>query len=227
MWSGTSAGGVSAYLHPSYVRSRLLGPGARLVAMPDAGFFPDHGTMAPPHEHAWIAQLRSAVSLWNATLRGDAAACAAANADDIAKCLFPQYLYPYSSVPHFMLNSVMDTAGLGICFSAECNPFTTCNASQTADILAYAAELQATITASAALFGERDGYFLTSCYQHEESCRTEDWYGIVINGQNANATFAAWYAAGSAAAPAARRVDVTWPNDASCAPQTDTRHGAC
>jgi Pectinacetylesterase len=225
IFSGTSAGGVSTYLHASVVASRLEAPGARLFAVPDAGFFPDHGTMAPPHNHAWLASLDAAWAFWNATVRGDAAACAAAHADEPAKCLVAANLYPFSTVPHFILNSMMDTAGLSTCFEAECNPYKDCNASQTAAILEYAAELSTSITSAAAAFGDRDGYFVTSCYQHEESCRPQDWFGISIGGQTANSTFYNWYSGGPPAN--SRRVDVTWPGDASCAPQTDTTHGAC
>ena len=35
---------------------------------------------------------------------------------------------------------------------------------------------------SAAPFAARDAGFLTACYQHEESCRARDWYGITIGG---------------------------------------------
>ena len=30
--------------------------------------------------------------------------------------------------------------------------------------------------------GHRDGHFLTSCNQHEQSCQHHDWFGITING---------------------------------------------
>jgi len=225
VFSGTSAGGVSTYLHPSVLRARLTAPGARVVAMPDAGFFLDHGVMAPPHAHLWLASLTAAYSMWNATLRGDAAACAAAYAATPAYCLFPQYLHAFSTVPTFIMNSFMDTANLGICFSAECNLYNNCDAAQTAQILAYGADIVSNVTAAVALHGDRDGYFLTSCYQHEESCRAVDWYGISVGGQTANSSFYAWYMGGGAD-PNARRTDVVWPGDATCAPQ-GVNHGAC
>jgi hypothetical protein len=226
IFSGTSAGGVSTYLHPSVVRSRLTAPGgARIVAMPDAGFFLDHGVMAPPHAHQWLATLTEAYKMWNATLRGDAADCAAAFAAEPAKCLFPQYLHAFSTVPTFILQSFMDTANLGICFSAECDPYTNCSPAQTEQILAYGADIVSNVTAAVALHGDRDGMFLTSCYQHEESCRAADWYGIHINGESANSSFFAWFTSGGSD-PRARRTDVVWPGDATCTPQ-GVNHGAC
>ncbi len=67
--------------------------------------------------------------------------------------------------------------------------------------------------------------FLTACYQHEESCRPFDWYGITIDGFTPNSSFHAWYTQGSGA-PGTQVADVVWPGDATCAPQGVT-HGAC
>ena len=190
LFSGTSAGGLSALLHASYVRSRLAAAGARLAAVPDAGWFMDHESMAPPRAHRWLDSLRLAVPFWNATLRGDAAQCAAANAGAPERCLCPNYLFPFSTVPHFIVQSFADPTNFDICFSPTCdlNVPGSCNATEAQQILGYSADLAASVQASAALFGDRDGYFLTGCAQHEESCRAEDWFGIEIDGQNANAT---------------------------------------
>jgi hypothetical protein len=84
--------------------------------------------------------------------------------------------------------------------------------------------MQGNITASNQIFGTRDGMFLTACYQHEESCRDCDFYGIVIDGQNNNNTFTNWYGGGPTAG--SRRIDGAWKSDATCAPQ-GTNHGAC
>lgn len=88
----------------------------------------------------------------------------------------------------------------------------------------YSRDLLSNITAVLAPFAARDGYFLTSCFQHEESCRARDWYGITIGGQTANNTLYNWYTAGVHAN--ATRIDVDWPGDSSCAPQ-GFDHGAC
>lgn len=229
--SGTSAGGLAAFLHGSYVRSRLAAPGARLVSVPDAGYFMDHAAMGG-RGHAWLASLRTATAFWNATLRGDAANCAAAYADDVARCLCPNILMPFSSsVPHFIVQSFMDPTNWAICFSPICDIDSTCNATEVQELLGYAADLRASVLDSVALFGARDGLFLTSCAQHEESCAALDYYGIEIAGpdgapkQNINSTLWAWY--GGADPAAARRADAPSPaRDASCAPP-GVHHGVC
>lgn len=118
-------------------------------------------------------------------------------------------------------------ANLGICYGLGCNLTApgSCSPAEAAAITAYADDLRGNVTGVvAASFPGRDSYFLTSCFQHEESCRAVDWYGITINGQTPNSTFYNWYTTG--VGPNARRVDGPWPSDASCAPP-GYYHGSC
>lgn len=111
-------------------------------------------------------------NLWNSTLRGGAAACLAAQSPGAAaRCLFPQYLYPFLSDVDgiFVLQSKFDTANLGICYQLSCDLANGgCTAEEAAAIATYALDIQNNITAVQATFGDRDGYFITSCWQHEE-----------------------------------------------------------
>lgn len=148
---------------------------------------------------------------------------------------------------------------MGIEMALPCNfAAGSCNASMSAYVVAYAKNLGDNITGGAgelpqsivrlllppcvyyslplptsievATFGSRDGYFLTACAQHEESCMNYDWggggeHGIVIGGESPAAVFHAWQT--RAGGPADwRRRDVAWPGDASCAPN-GVRHGGC
>ena len=72
----------------------------------------------------------------------------------------------------------------------------TCNATSAptlADFAVFSGNLKRNITAAQARFGSRDGHFLTSCNQHEETCRQRDWWGITIGGRTMNSTFQTWY----------------------------------
>lgn len=73
--SGTSAGGLATYYHTAYIKSRLMDPAVRVVAMPDAGFFIDHATLSG--KMAWQEALVAGATLWNATLRGAGTLCQA------------------------------------------------------------------------------------------------------------------------------------------------------
>lgn len=124
----------------------------------------------------------------------------------------------------FILNSLYDPANLAICFGFTCNPYSTCSPTQLAAMTAYHWDLQTNITAGQFLYKSRDGYFLTSCFQHEESCRARDWYNINIGGSTPNSTFYRWYTIGASVETAL--IDAEWPADSSCAMQ-GVDHGAC
>ena len=88
--SGTSAGGLAAYLHTDYIASRVP-PGARVAAMPDAGFFLDGADAAGAYRYRLQWQSAVGAALWNATVRGTHAGCLAATAPaDAWKCFFAQ-----------------------------------------------------------------------------------------------------------------------------------------
>ena len=228
--SGTSAGGLSTYFHTGYIKSRLPSS-ARVVAMPDAGFFLDVAYYGTNNDHVWYNQVAAAIvdTLWNATLRGNAQQCLGQLGPKglLAQCYFVQYLYPYLNDNDgiFVMQSTYDTANLGICYGMNCNLYTNCNSNETQAIQNYHTLLQSSVLTAQTNFPNRGGHFLTSCYQHEESCRARDWYGIIINNQNANTTFYNWYTYGTNNANS-NRIDVPWPGDNTCAPQGFV-HGAC
>jgi hypothetical protein len=222
--SGTSAGGLATYLHASYVASRLAKGSA--VAVPDAGYFFDHETYNKPGVHEWLDSITAAIApeLWNATLLGPLAGCLAAPPGGLrARCFLPEGSFPWQTTPFFIVNSLYDPANLGIVYKLSCNLYSSCSQAELAAVHAYAADLQSSILNT--INATRDAYFLTSCYQHEESCRARDWFGITIGGQTMNSSFTAWYESGVESA-SSRRVDVPWPGDSSCAAQGFT-HGAC
>lgn len=225
--SGTSAGGLSTYLHASYIASRLTGPSPNVVAVPDAGFFYDHETYPPGSgKHNWLVSLTAAIApdMWNATLSGPLAACFLEPPGGLrTRCFLPESSFAWQTVPFFIVNSLYDPANLEISEGLTCNPYSTCNAQQLAAIKQYAGDLQAAILA--VIVPSRDSYFFTSCYQHEETCRARDWYGITVAGATMNSTLHNFWLNGVGAE--SRRIDVPWPGDASCQAQGGAPHGAC
>ena len=222
IFSGTSAGGLAVYLHASYVKG-LLGKGARLFGVPDAGFFMDSGTYTNASDHALARELAGAYGLWNVSLGGAGAACVAAAAPGAqSRCLLAEVVYPHLTDVDgmWLINSLVDPSQLRLCFGLDCALGATCTPAQTAAIQAYAGRLQRTMQAAVAVFGARDGYFLTTCAHHEQSCRFEDWYQVRIGGGSPNASLAAFVAGG-----ASRFVDSPWPGDGSC--WVAPLHGGC
>ena len=230
--SGTSAGGMSTYMQSSFIKSKLTAPGAKLVAVPDAGFWWDTLAFGSDTYRPWLAMMEQAIvpTLWNATLRGSMAKCLdTPPGGNRAKCFSQPYAYSYlDDVPTFVVQSLVDPAGMGFCFKVPChlngNTPGSCTAEQLPLIAAYSAELRGNITAAQAKFGKRDGHFLTSCAQHEETCRQYDWFNITIGqGLTMNSTFTKWYTEGGGV-EGSSAIDVGWPGDDSC---RSTAHGAC
>lgn len=118
-------------------------------------------------------------------------------------------------------------ANYGFCWKPSCsisgNTPGNCKPAQLKDFAAYHGWLRGNITRAQAKFGSRDGHFLTSCNQHEETCRQYDWWGITIGGQTMNSTFYSWYTQGGGA-PGASAIDVAWPGDRTC---VRALHGNC
>ena len=190
--SGTSAGGMSTYMHSSFIRTQLRAPGARLVAVPDAGFWWDVPRFGGGGS-IWVDNMRVATpsSAWNATLRGNLGACLRAPPGGNALLCYTQpNAYAYLDVPTFVVQSMVDPANFGICWGLPCslkgNTAGSCNAGELAAIQSFSAWMVGNITQAQSAFGARDGHFITSCNQHEETCRQFDWWGISINGRTMN-----------------------------------------
>ena len=238
--SGTSAGGVATYLHADVVRARMPAA-ARVVAVPDSGMFADSPffpELDGPHVMLEAFATAMGPGLWNATLRGGAARCAADNADLPARCYFAQHQYKYVAPGVdgvFVANSQVDAANLGTFFNLTCSPYAdpepypaSCSAAETAALMQFGRDFLGNFSAARDASGPlaaRDSFFIDSCFQHGVTCRAADWYDIRIGGRSANNTFFSWYTGGS---PASAQ-DAPWPSDASCPPQvrTDGGPGPC
>ena len=220
--SGTSAGGLSTHLHAPLFAARL--PAARVVAVPDAGFWWNSLAYGSTTDRPWIDALTPALPLWNFSFNPQnaaAAACLAAFPSEPVKCFTQPYQSAFSPVPTFTAQSLYDTANLGYCFRAPCslagNAPGSCSPDEVAAIQAFAGRLRASIEDASK---PGDGFFLSACSQHETTCQAADWFGVrTPGGASMNSTFAEWYSGG-----VGRSVDVPWPGDDTCASIT---HGFC
>jgi hypothetical protein len=139
-----------------------------------------------------------------------------------------RYAYAYLDVPTFVVQSLNDPASYGFCYRPPCsikgNTAGNCKPQQLVALAQYHNALRGNITHAQSTFGTRDSHFLTSCNQHEETCRQQDWWGITINGQTMNSTFYAWYTHGSSNAAGASAIDVAWPSDGNSNIATALEH---
>jgi len=242
--TGTSAGGVVMYAHATALRKRLPAT-ATVVSVPDAGFFLDAPSAAGTDVYPAMMRAAGGPALWNSTVDGTDPACLAAygpGSPDAWKCLLAQYLMPFQTVPTFIINSQYDVASMFGILQPGCSLAVPgqCNATQTAAIAAFRAQLLGNITAAVDATAD-GGYFLHACWQHESSCRWLDYTAIEIGGVSMMDAFTAWYDGvrareGKAPAFDARRAaagatptrvaDGPFGSDATCQPQTFV-HGGC
>lgn len=238
--TGTSAGGMTTALFTGYIKSQLRSPNPFVVALMDAGWWWNAENVKGSYAFAAGFQEAYGTNFWNTTDGNTLLpVCAAAlPVDQQWNCMLPDYVYneTYTNIDGvFVMQSLYDSAQLGMELQIGCDPFSTCNSAQLQEIQNYRTIFEERILQHQTFYGERDGHFLTACYQHEETCRDRDWYGILITDNttniqySANQTFTAWYTQTKTKVPSTtptRLIDVVWPNNPSCAPES-FHHGGC
>ena len=182
--SGTSAGGMSTFMQSSFIKSQLKHPDARIVAVPDAGWWWDHTAYNNASSRPFFDSIAKSIGpeLWNATLRGTGARCLAdPPRGDRAYCYTQPYAYSYLDVPAFVVQSLADPANLGACFAMPCSlngsGAGSCSAAEVAAIGQFSTELKKSILTAQSQTSHKgiDSHFMTACQQHEETCRAFDW----------------------------------------------------
>jgi len=197
---GGSAGALSTYLHADTWSSAL--PTAKVVAMPDSGFFLDynvsHGATQSYHDLlVWVYTAMNGSAAMPAT-------CVAAHASDPSACIFAEHVAPTLKTPTFALQSTYDAYQV----SAELHA-TPANVSA---INAYGAVLAVTLTSTLLASLPLHGAFLDSCFHH-----TREWGNITIDGDVAATAFTTWYAAlGRPGAKQSWVQGATYPCKACC-----------
>ena len=179
--TGCSAGGLSTYAHADTWAAAL--PKARVVAMPDSGFFLNYAAVGVsptfPQRMNW--------TFVNANVSGGgllSPKCTAAHPGEEWLCMFAENLAPTMTTPTFALQSIYDSYQIGSILHA--------NASDAAAVNAYGAILQSRLHA-ALLSNSKNGAAIDACYHH---CGANSWANIAFAGIDFDHTqgeaFASW-----------------------------------
>lgn len=179
--TGCSAGGLSTYAHADTWAAAL--PKARVVAMPDSGFFLNYAapdvTPTYPQRMQWTYE--------NANVSGGgllSPKCIAAHAGEEYLCMFAENLAPTLATPTFALQSIYDSYQIGAILHA--------NASDAAAVNTYGALLRTRLHA-ALLSNPKNGAAIDACYHH---CGRTSWSDIGFAGIDFDHTqgeaFASW-----------------------------------
>ena len=221
--SGGSAGGLAAILHLDHVASRMPA-GARVVGLPDAGYFADLPNTAGAHVYRGLFQ--GADPVWNATAGGGThAACLASTpAAQQWQCLMAQYVVAKTATPLFVMNAAIDVYQVQNTLQVGCVP-KTCSAEQLAQMETYRTDF-VTSALAPALANPANGAWVDSCIMHEQNVyycsggkpgrnayNCQGWQEEQVNGLTPQQAFLRWY---MGAGDHFTIDSASWPSNPTC-----------
>ena len=196
---GCSAGGLATWLHADYFFDWMAAaaPGARVVSVPDAGFFMDHNTttgapsMTP--QYKWVAQTMS-------TLQTDAGCLAAHPGDDAWRCFLAQEVLPFVTSPVFATQDLVDSWQMANIYRLPCiGNLSACTPAELAAMQQYRADMLAALaplTRSAT-----NGAYLSACVQHCHQNIDDVFTKEMVDKQSVVQTFMRWWTGQGAGSP--------------------------
>jgi len=172
--SGCSAGGLSTFLHVDEWR-QAIPITARVVGMPDSGFFLDDETaVGYESQMQWVFEQQNVTSGVDQDCIADWTA-----KGQPWKCIFAQYTAPHIQTPIFPLQSQYDswqTANiLGSSSPALVNPY---------------GDLLTSLVKKHELKSDRNGVYLDSCWHH---CTSGMFNTMHTDGVTMAQAFSMWY----------------------------------
>lgn len=190
--SGCSAGGLATFLHVDNWASLVEPHGAKVVALPDSGFFLDyqglpgntHASDCEGHYHTgmkWVFEYMNSTSGVNEK-------CVAAHkgTSDTWKCIFAEHTAPHITTPTFPLQSEYDS------WQEPCD----LKSSDPKKVNAYGTNLTSRVEKNLLGTNPKHGIFLDSCNHH-----CGGWGLYDVNGKSQPVAFQEWYEKGSASLP--------------------------
>lgn len=209
---GCSAGGLASWLHADLFFEWMAeaAPGARVVTVPDAGFFLSHNTTEnEPYYtplYKWVAETMNATQVDSGCLAAHAAA-------DAWKCFFAEETLPYVTSPIFATQDLTDSWQMANIFRLPCaSNLSACTPAEIAEMNQYRTDMLAKLeplTSSAT-----NGYYLSSCVQHCHQNINDVWTRERVQNQSVEATFLSWLTGQGEALP--RVIDGLYPTNKEC-----------
>ena len=205
LFTGCSAGAMSAYLHSNSVEGtvRSMSPSLKTFkTAPGSGLFLDH--VNTQGRRLWTEQLKQIVDLSNMTAGLDAACVA----KEGWRCAIPVVSYEYITAPVFVINSAVDS------YAMQCMVANHVNFDDAADSGAYPLDMQCnidvgdntltlalpssaetfvtTLRASNKFSASGNGAFVHTCFTH--CAEFGDQYNqFVVGGVALRDAVAAWW----------------------------------
>jgi len=172
--SGCSAGGLSTFLHVDQWRM-VIPNTARVVGMPDSGFFLDYET-----QMEYSSNMQWVFTQQNASVGVDADCLDYYEPlNEQWKCIFAEYTSPFIQTPIFPLQSEYDSWQVPNILG-----------STNATLINKYGNLVSQRVFETVLPNPRNGVYLDSCYHH---CTSGLWNSMHIGGVTMATAFQEWY----------------------------------
>uniref|UniRef100_A0A6B2L7E7 Pectin acetylesterase n=1 Tax=Arcella intermedia TaxID=1963864 RepID=A0A6B2L7E7_9EUKA len=198
--TGTSAGGLATYFHIDELASQL--PNARVVGLPDAGYFMD---IPDVKGNYWIRSLyQNVLKMQNMTGSLDQG-CITKYPSSNWECFFPAIYYQFIKTPLFIINTPYDTwqlgnilapNGDGIDWNDCINGKQPCTSEQVAAFQKFHQDVLDSWAGAGVIppvLPSQNGLFAPSCFIHALTVSEYYWTTPAIDGKTMRTAFADWY----------------------------------
>ena len=142
--SGGSAGGLAAFLHADYVRTKMPSTVQKFKASPVSGFFLLHDDDASPPVPLYPNEMEYVFKMQNSTSGVNAGCIASLPKAEQWRCIFANYSYAHTQAPIFPMNSAIDAWQMGNIWEGDSGcaraDFANCTASEVKDLNGYMAD---------------------------------------------------------------------------------------
>lgn len=199
--TGTSAGGLAAYLHADYVASLLPDTVTRFGVAPISGFFLNHADLKG--DPTYGDELRNVFEYQNST-GGVNADCIEAKGGEengvTSDCIFANETTSHLQTPLFVINSNVDSWQLENiwrdateCCSNTTAQFQSCSDDQVNAINAYGGDFLDDLMRVLKSDTSGNGYFIEQCLEHVQGFYG-GYLGYATQGVTLEVALATWWA---------------------------------
>eukprot|EP00928_Gymnodinium_smaydae_P045833 TRINITY_DN30507_c0_g1_i1.p1 TRINITY_DN30507_c0_g1~~TRINITY_DN30507_c0_g1_i1.p1 ORF type:complete len:419 (-),score=38.08 TRINITY_DN30507_c0_g1_i1:94-1314(-) len=173
IFTGGSAGGLAVYLGVDHVAERVHkhAPNAKVVGLPDAGYFLDHTAFGKSSSD----YTESMKYLFNMATPSTNEECMTAlgGTDLLWKCFMAQYVEPYVHTPLFIVEGMYDSWQINNILLLGCGnptPEDTCDRLQLDAFFEYGRSMNKSV---ASAVNAKRGVFISACIVHCETVYNE------------------------------------------------------
>lgn len=191
--SGTSAGGLSVYIHADYLNQKITrsNAAAEVLAVPDAGYFMDLPSITGVY--LYTPNYQNVFAMQNVSLSVNRECIAFyAPTNDTWRCFMAQYTLPFIETRTFIVNSLVDNWQGYYIMGITCDPTEENSCDQT--VIDYLDQFREDTLKSLESFLNKKGAgaWLVECWTHPLVNWQHYWQNVTVEGESINGVFRNW-----------------------------------